>query len=114
MVFSTFNMDKVGKICQDHWKEHLNISKIVKFESDAFYASKNIALQSCKNLQTFVWWGASLCPPPYKRLQNFTTLRSHIFVSFQQIKVYPGNFINLKVLFLVMLMDYLQLVHVKS
>ena len=53
-------MDKLGKIRRDHWKEHLNISKIVKFESDTFYASKNIALQSCENLQTFVWWGASL------------------------------------------------------
>ena len=107
-------MDKLGKIHRHHWKECLNISKIVNFESDAFYASKDIARQRCENLQTFVWWGASLCPPPYKRLQNFMTLRSYIFVSFQQITFKLGNFINLKVFFLVVSMDSLQLVHVKS
>ena len=33
-VFSTFDIDKLGKIHQHHWKEHLKISKIAKFESD--------------------------------------------------------------------------------
>ena len=33
-VFSTFNMDKFGKIPWHHWKEHLKMSEIVKFESD--------------------------------------------------------------------------------
>ena len=32
--FSIFDIDKFGKICQHHWKEHLKISKIAKFESD--------------------------------------------------------------------------------
>ena len=110
MVFSTFNMDNLGKICRHHWKERLNISKIVKFESDTFYASKD-----CENLQTFVWWGGQVCAPhPYKHLQNFTTLRSYISVSFQQITFYLGNFINLEALFLVVSMDSLQLVHAKS
>ena len=30
--------------------------------------SKIIALQSRRILQMFVWWGPSLCPPPYNRL----------------------------------------------
>ena len=35
MVFQLFfDIDKFGKICQHHWKEHLKISKIAKFESD--------------------------------------------------------------------------------
>ena len=33
-VFSTFDMDKLGKICQCYWKKCLNISKITKYESD--------------------------------------------------------------------------------
>ena len=32
--FSTFDMDKIGKICQHHWTEYLNISQIAKSESD--------------------------------------------------------------------------------
>ena len=33
-VFSTFDMDKLGKTRRHHWKERLNINKIAKFESD--------------------------------------------------------------------------------
>ena len=33
-VFSTFVMDQSGKICLQHWKERLKISKIAKFKSD--------------------------------------------------------------------------------
>ena len=33
-VFSTFDVDKLGRICQHHWKERLNISKTAKFESN--------------------------------------------------------------------------------
>ena len=62
-----------------------------------------------------LYGGGQVCAPhPYKCLQNFTTLRSYIFVSFQQITFYVGNFINLEALFLVVSMDSLQLVHVKS
>ena len=39
-VFSTFDMHKLGKICQHHWKEHLKISKIAIFESDTSKASQ--------------------------------------------------------------------------
>ena len=31
---------------------------MVMFESETSWVSENIALQSCQNLQTFVWWGA--------------------------------------------------------
>ena len=30
-VSSTFDMDKLGKICRHHWKEGLNTIKITKF-----------------------------------------------------------------------------------
>ena len=33
-VFSTFDIDKLGKICQCYWKKCLNISKIAKYQSD--------------------------------------------------------------------------------
>ena len=63
IVFSIFDMDQPGKIRRHHWKEHLEISKIAKFESDLLKTP-----QSCENLQTFVRWGAQTCPPPYKSL----------------------------------------------
>ena len=50
MVFSTFQMDHLGRIHQLHWKERLQISKIAKFESDTSQASEVIAQQSCENL----------------------------------------------------------------
>ena len=33
-VFWTFHMDQLGKIRRRHWKKHLKISNIIKFESD--------------------------------------------------------------------------------
>ena len=38
-----------------------------------------------QKVETFVWWGTSSYPSPYKRLYNSATLESSIFVSFQQI-----------------------------
>ena len=67
MVFSTFDMDQLGQIRRHHWKERLKISKTAIFESDSSQANEDIAPKSRENLQTLVWWGTSLCPPPYKR-----------------------------------------------
>ena len=33
-VFSTFDMDQLGKILWHHWKERIKINKLAKFESD--------------------------------------------------------------------------------
>ena len=46
--FSTFDMYKLGKIRQHHWKDGLKISKTVKFESDTSLASEDRVPQSCK------------------------------------------------------------------
>ena len=55
-VFSTFDMDQSGKIRRLHWNERLKISEIAKSESDASYASEDIALsKDCR--RSFVWWG---------------------------------------------------------
>ena len=42
-------MDQLGKILRNHWKENLGIRKTVKFESDTFSASDDIAPKSCEN-----------------------------------------------------------------
>ena len=34
--FSTFDMDKIGKICRHHWNERLNIIITAKFEGDTY------------------------------------------------------------------------------
>ena len=63
-VFSTLDMDQLEKTRRHHCKERLKISKTAKFESDTSLASKDIAQQSCQNLQTFVWWGGGQVSPP--------------------------------------------------
>ena len=68
IVFSIFNMDQLGKIRRHHWKERVKISKTAKFESDLLKTKEDTALKSRENLQTFVWWAAQTCPPPYKSL----------------------------------------------
>ena len=44
-------MDQLGKIRRHHWKERLNISNNVKFESDTSQAIEDIASQSCETLR---------------------------------------------------------------
>ena len=49
-VFSTFDVDQLRKIHQDHRKKHLKISKVAKFESDRMKTNKDIAPKSLKIL----------------------------------------------------------------
>ena len=71
--FSTFDMDKLGKIHPFCWKEDFLISKIAKFANDLLKTNEDIGPQSPKILQMFVLWGgggrgAQTCHQPYKRL----------------------------------------------
>ena len=45
------------KICQHHCKKGLKTRKGPEFDSDLWENNKDIALQSRKVLQMFVWWG---------------------------------------------------------
>ena len=90
-------MNKLGKIRQHHRKEHLNIAKIAKFEKDMSTAREYIALKIYRRL----YGGGQVCAPH----QTKTTLRSCIFISFQQITYKLGSFTNLRALFPVLLMD---------
>ena len=102
--FSTFDMDQLGKICRHHWKEPHKINKGAKSESDTSLVRR---YRSAKLRKVTDFCLQTLCPPkfvppphpPYKRLKNFMTLRSYIFVNFQQIPFKLGNFTNLKALF---------------
>ena len=62
VFFSTFDMDKFGKIRRHHSKERLKISKIAKFGSDLLKTNEYTAPQSREILQTFVCWGHKLAP----------------------------------------------------
>ena len=66
--FSTFDMDKLGKIHPFCWKEDFLICKIAKFANDLLKTNEDIGPQSPKILQMFVLWGAQTCHQPYKRL----------------------------------------------
>ena len=80
------------------------MSKIAKFESDTSLASED--LPKLHNLQTFVCRGAQTG-------KNFATLRSCIFITFQQITFKLGNFTDLRRYFSVVSMDFPELVHNK-
>ena len=48
-VFSTADMDKLGKSVDTDWREHLNISQTALFESDTSYkVSKDIFPQQLR------------------------------------------------------------------
>ena len=83
--FSTFDAEHLAKIHRHQWKVHNKISKFAKFEGDILETGKNMDPQSR--------------PPPYKRLQNFATLRILIFASFQNITLKRGKFPNFIVYF---------------
>ena len=48
------------------------------------YASGDIAPQSGKNLQTFVWWEASLRPPPPLTIQMSVKLQEKLSTNHPQ------------------------------
>ena len=48
------------KICQHHCKKGLKTRKGPEFDSDLWENNKDIALQSRKVLQMFVWWGVCI------------------------------------------------------
>ena len=72
--FSTFDMDKSGKISQICRKEHLLINKITKFVSDFLKTNEDIAVERRTILEMFVWYsgvrGTNL-PPTIQMFANF-------------------------------------------
>ena len=55
MVFSTFDMDTLGKIFLRHWKEHGKASTLAKFQSDLYILSKRIYSSTELHKFTGVW-----------------------------------------------------------
>ena len=72
-VFSTFDMDKLGKICQHHWKEHLKISKIAVFESDTCKACRDSSA-SCEKFTEICIVGGKFGPPTIQISVKFCNL----------------------------------------
>ena len=76
-VFSTFDMDQLGKIRRHRWNERLKISKIAKSESETSHTREDIAQQG---LQTFVWWGGGgggggqVCSPHHTNVCKISRL----------------------------------------
>ena len=76
---------------------------MAKFESDILQNSENMVLQSRNILQTFVCWGASLCPPIIQTTVTEKQLKSaklnYIFAFLQDLNLKFGQFTYFKVLF---------------
>ena len=61
--FSNFSHRPVqGKIHQHHWKEHLKISEVAKFEGDRMKTNKGTTPQSCK-IYRHLYGGGQVCAP---------------------------------------------------
>ena len=61
-VFSTFDMDKLGKNRRRHWKEGLNISNIAKFKSDMYWSEQRYSSTKLQKFTDICMVEASLCP----------------------------------------------------
>ena len=105
---SRVNARKIGL---HHWKGKTALI-LVKLPNLTMIRLNRANIQPFKVAKFYrrLYGGRQVCAPlpthPYKRLQNFATLRSYIFVSFQQITFKLGNFVNLKALFSVVSTDF--------
>lgn len=84
--FSTFDNDQLGKIFEHYWKEHLQWNEIAKFENDTSYRSE----ENFMDVSMVGGRGHKLAPNIQTSVK-FASLRSFIFVSFQQMTHKLGN-----------------------
>ena len=71
-------MDRLVKIRQHHWNEHLQINKITKFESDLLKTNEDIQPCSSSKSQYFAdicMAGVQTCPLP-PTIQMFVNFRN--------------------------------------
>ena len=72
LFFSTFEMDKFGKIRRQHWKERHKISKVAKLECNLLKTNEDTAPQSGAKFQRrFVWWWGTNLSPTIQTSVNF-------------------------------------------
>ena len=86
--FSTFDNDQLGQIFEDYWKEHLQWNEIAKFENDTSYTSE----ENFTDVSMVVGGGGGhKLAPNILTSVKFASLRSFIFVSFQQMTLKLGS-----------------------
>ena len=83
--FFNFWLGPTGENPLTRLKVPLTISQVAKFKRNLLKTSEDIATQTHRVSQRFVWWGVSLCPSPDIRLENFATLWTNIFARFGRI-----------------------------
>ena len=85
--FSTFDMDKSGKIRRNHWKKPLKNNKITKLESDLLKTLKIYGSLKSQNFTDACTVGAQTCPPrDTTKVFKFSKLsRSYIFAQSKHI-----------------------------
>ena len=79
-VFSTFNLDQLGK-------ERLKISKIAKFESDLLKTNQDIAPQFAKFYRRLFGGGVQTCHAP--TIQTAVNFHNFAEVYIRSLKTYP-------------------------
>ena len=77
--FSTFDVDKLGKIRRYHWKQSLKISEIAKFESDLLKTNDEIAPQKREILTLFYGSGGGGGAPHHSNVCKCSQLSGAIF-----------------------------------
>ena len=78
VFFSTFDVDKLGKIRRYHWKKSLKISKIAKFESDLLKTNDEIATHKREILNTFFCSGGGGGAPHHSNVYKCSQLSGAI------------------------------------
>ena len=72
MVFSTFYIGQLEKTCWHHWKEHLNISKIIsKLESDNIFSEQRYNSAKFQKFTDVCMVGCKFVPPTIEKSVKF-------------------------------------------
>ena len=72
MVFSTFDMDTLGKVFLHHWKEHCKVSTLAKFKSDSYVLSEwRYSSTELHKFTDVCMVGGSNLPPTIQTSVNF-------------------------------------------
>ena len=91
-------MDKLGKIPLHHWKKHLKISKLVKFESDNYVLRERRynAAKLRKFTDVCILGGNFAPPPPPHNIQTSVNYRNFGELNLRQLS--KNHFQTLKIL----------------
>ena len=115
MVFSTFDMDKLGKIRRHHWKSVLKLIKLLRLKLICWKLMKKQLLKVLK-IYRLLYGGGHKLTPRHTNICKFSELCGAIPLLAKDVITFKfgNNFTNIEVLFSVVSTGFLWLAYIKS